>query len=103
MHIDHPQVGDLQLNREKLSIGGTAGQMLVIYHPDAGTDSADKLALLASAIQAPAAPQGTTTTPDAGEPARAGATRGASVRRPVADDDRQSLDARAGRPQRPPR
>ena len=51
--IRHPQVGDLQLNREKLAIGGTAGQMLVICHPDAGTDSAEKLALLSSAIQVP--------------------------------------------------
>ncbi|MFC8664848.1 helix-turn-helix domain-containing protein [Streptomyces sp. NPDC057199] len=50
-HIDHPQVGGLQLNRERLGIGGAAGQMLVVYHPDPGTDSADKLALLASAIQ----------------------------------------------------
>ncbi|MDQ1023276.1 transcriptional regulator with XRE-family HTH domain [Streptomyces umbrinus] len=50
-HIDHPQVGGLQLNRERLAIGGTAGQMLVVYHPDPGTDNADKLALLASAIQ----------------------------------------------------
>jgi transcriptional regulator with XRE-family HTH domain len=84
MHIDHPQVGDLQLNREKLGIGGTAGQMLVIYHPDPGTDNADKLALLASAMQTPAAPQGAT----ASEQARADANRGESVRRPVADDDR---------------
>ncbi|GDY71818.1 transcriptional regulator [Streptomyces avermitilis] len=50
-HIDHPQVGGLQLNRERLGIGGTAGQTLVIYHPDPGTDSADKLALLASVTQ----------------------------------------------------
>ncbi|WP_328843701.1 helix-turn-helix domain-containing protein [Streptomyces sp. NBC_00258] len=50
-HIDHPQVGGLQLNRERLGIGGTAGQTLVVYHPDAGTDNADKLALLASAMQ----------------------------------------------------
>ncbi|MEU9955078.1 helix-turn-helix transcriptional regulator [Streptomyces sp. NPDC050982] len=49
--IDHPQVGGLQLNRERLGIGGAVGQMLVVYHPDPGTDSADKLALLASAIQ----------------------------------------------------
>jgi transcriptional regulator with XRE-family HTH domain len=56
MHLDHPQVGELRLNREKLAISGTAGQMLVIYHPDAGTDDADKLALLASAVQTPAAP-----------------------------------------------
>ncbi|MFD3307517.1 helix-turn-helix domain-containing protein [Streptomyces sp. NPDC058694] len=50
-HIDHPQVGGLRLNRERLGIGGAAGQMLVVYHPDPGTDNADKLALLASAIQ----------------------------------------------------
>jgi transcriptional regulator with XRE-family HTH domain len=55
MHVDHPQVGDLRLNREKLGIGGTAGQMLVIYHPDPGTADADKLALLASAALPPAA------------------------------------------------
>ncbi|MCZ4511235.1 helix-turn-helix transcriptional regulator [Streptomyces sp. ActVer] len=52
-HIDHPQVGSLRLNRERLAIGGTAGQMLVVHHPDPGTDNADKLALLASAIQMP--------------------------------------------------
>ncbi len=62
MRLDHPQVGELRLNREKLVIGGTAGQMLVIYHPDPGTDNADKLALLASAMQTPAAPQGTTAS-----------------------------------------
>jgi transcriptional regulator with XRE-family HTH domain len=60
MHVDHPQVGELRLNREKLSISGTDGQMLVIYHPDAGTENADKLALLASAMLTPAAPQDTT-------------------------------------------
>jgi transcriptional regulator with XRE-family HTH domain len=47
LRIDHPQVGELRLNREKLGISGTA-QMLVLYHPDAGSDDADKLALLAS-------------------------------------------------------
>ncbi|GAA0988357.1 helix-turn-helix transcriptional regulator [Acrocarpospora macrocephala] len=61
-HIDHPQVGGLRLNRERLGIGGTAGQTLVVYHPDPGTDNADKLALLASAMRTPAAPQGTTGT-----------------------------------------
>jgi transcriptional regulator with XRE-family HTH domain len=55
MYVDHPQVGSLRLNREKLSIGGTAGQVLVIYHPDPGTADADKLALLASAALPPAA------------------------------------------------
>jgi transcriptional regulator with XRE-family HTH domain len=48
MVFNHPQVGELRLNREKLLIGGTDNIMLVIYHPDAGTDAADKLAILAS-------------------------------------------------------
>ncbi|MCS7475657.1 helix-turn-helix domain-containing protein [Umezawaea endophytica] len=50
----HPQVGELLLNREKLLISGTDGIMLVVYHPDAGTDAADKLALLGSAALEPA-------------------------------------------------
>ena len=45
----HPQVGELRVNREKLEISGTDGIMLVIYHPDVGTEAADKLALLAAA------------------------------------------------------
>jgi transcriptional regulator with XRE-family HTH domain len=46
--LDHPQVGELTLNREKLAIGGSAGQVLVVYHADSGTTNADKLSLLAS-------------------------------------------------------
>lgn len=55
--LDHPQVGRIDLDREKLGITGTDGAMLVIYHPEPGTDSADKLALLgvATAVPAPAA------------------------------------------------
>ncbi|MDO9357084.1 MAG: helix-turn-helix transcriptional regulator [Solirubrobacteraceae bacterium] len=45
----HPQVGALTLNRERLSINGTDHLMLVIYHPDAGTSNAEKLAILGSA------------------------------------------------------
>ncbi|MEU6787759.1 helix-turn-helix transcriptional regulator [Nonomuraea angiospora] len=51
-HLDHPQVGGLRLNRERLGVGGAPGQTLVVYHPDPGTDNADKLALLASATPA---------------------------------------------------
>nr|WP_231954757.1 hypothetical protein [Actinoplanes derwentensis] len=47
--FQHPQVGELVLNREKLLVSGTDGMMLVIYHPDAGTDAAEKLVLLAAA------------------------------------------------------
>lgn len=46
--LDHPQVGELRLNREKLAVGGSAGQLLVVYHADRGSGDADKLSLLAS-------------------------------------------------------
>ncbi|WP_018500992.1 helix-turn-helix domain-containing protein [Parafrankia discariae] len=49
LRINHPQVGEMTLNRERLAINGTEGLMLVVYHPDAGSSDADKLALLASA------------------------------------------------------
>jgi transcriptional regulator with XRE-family HTH domain len=44
----HPQVGDMTLSREKLAIVGVTGQRLVIYHAQAGTESAEKLGLLSS-------------------------------------------------------
>ena len=47
IRIDHPRVGPLTLNRERLAISGAEGLMLVVYHPDAGSSDADKLALLA--------------------------------------------------------
>ncbi|MCO1599114.1 helix-turn-helix transcriptional regulator [Micromonospora sp. RHAY321] len=49
IRLNHPQVGELILNRERLSIGGAEGMMLVVYHPDAGSANAEKLTLLASA------------------------------------------------------
>ncbi|BCB78301.1 helix-turn-helix transcriptional regulator [Phytohabitans flavus] len=49
IRFNHPQVGELILNRERLSIGGAEGLMLVVYHPDAGSSNAEKLTLLASA------------------------------------------------------
>jgi hypothetical protein len=48
MAINHSELGEIQLHREKLGISGTAGQMLVVYHPEPGTSHAEKLALLAS-------------------------------------------------------
>ncbi|MEW1847537.1 helix-turn-helix transcriptional regulator [Nonomuraea angiospora] len=58
--IDHPQVGGLRLHRERLGVGGASGQTLVVFHPDPGTDDADRLALLASAVSelAPVRPRG---------------------------------------------
>jgi len=49
LRFHHPQVGEMILNRERLAINGTEDLMLVVYHPDAGSSDADKLALLASA------------------------------------------------------
>ena len=42
----HPQVGMLELRREKLPSGGSDGQLLVIYHAEPGSDSARALARL---------------------------------------------------------
>jgi transcriptional regulator with XRE-family HTH domain len=49
LELDHPQVGEMRLNRERLHISGTDGMHLVILHPEPGSEDADKLALLGSA------------------------------------------------------
>jgi transcriptional regulator with XRE-family HTH domain len=54
--LDHPEVGALILNREKLAVGGAPGLTLVLYHADVGTAAADKLQMLAS-YSAPARPE----------------------------------------------
>lgn len=46
----HPEVGDLELRREKLGIGGTDGQLLVVHHAEPGSASARALALLGSLV-----------------------------------------------------
>lgn len=48
IRMNHPQVGELTVLCEKLAISGTDGQMLVVYHAESGTSSADQLALLSS-------------------------------------------------------
>jgi transcriptional regulator with XRE-family HTH domain len=53
--IRHPQVGMLELRREKLSIGDSGGQLLVIYHAEPGSQSARSLALLSRAAPGAAA------------------------------------------------
>ncbi|MDN3359436.1 helix-turn-helix transcriptional regulator [Actinomadura sp. DC4] len=62
VRLDHPQVGELTLNREKLAVGGSNGQLLVVFHADPGTGDADRLGLLAS-FQAPA-PKDRAVAPD---------------------------------------
>lgn len=49
IRLDHPQIGELTLNRERLSVGGAETLQLVVYHPDAESADAERLALLASA------------------------------------------------------
>ncbi|GAA1912926.1 helix-turn-helix transcriptional regulator [Streptomyces durmitorensis] len=44
----HPKVGDLELYREKLTINGTDGQLLVVYHAKPGSPSAQSLTRLGS-------------------------------------------------------
>jgi transcriptional regulator with XRE-family HTH domain len=46
--LRHPHLGTLELRREKLAVGDTDGQLLVIYHPEPGSDAARSLALLGS-------------------------------------------------------
>jgi len=55
MVFTHPQVGELRVDREKLGVSGTEGMMLVVYHAEPGSESAEKLALLAMASLEPAA------------------------------------------------
>ncbi|WP_189316428.1 helix-turn-helix transcriptional regulator [Streptomyces brasiliensis] len=46
--LQHPQVGPLELRYEKLLIPGAEGQTLVTYHALPGSDSEERLRLLAS-------------------------------------------------------
>jgi transcriptional regulator with XRE-family HTH domain len=55
MVLAHPLVGALRLNREKLAVdAGAGGLVLAVYHPDLGSESAEKLAALASYARSPA-------------------------------------------------
>lgn len=52
--FDHPQVGEMRLYRERLAISGTDGITLVVYHAEARSADAEKLALLGSSALPPA-------------------------------------------------
>jgi transcriptional regulator with XRE-family HTH domain len=56
--LDHPRLGMLELSREKLPIGDSGGQLLVIYHAAPGSASAAALRDLRSAIESDAGPAG---------------------------------------------
>lgn len=48
VELEHPDVGRLELRREKLRVGDSDGQLLVIYHAEPGSETARSLALLGS-------------------------------------------------------
>ena len=45
-YLDHPLVGELELRYEKLAVVGAEGQLLVVYHAEPGSRSAQALSLL---------------------------------------------------------
>ncbi|GHI01829.1 XRE family transcriptional regulator [Streptomyces cellostaticus] len=47
-HLSHPQVGDLDLHSDKLSVDGTDGLTLVVFHAEPGSRSAELLDILGS-------------------------------------------------------
>ena len=51
VRLRHPRVGDLELYREKLIVAGTDGVVLVSYHAEPGSPSANRLANLASSVE----------------------------------------------------
>ena len=51
--MNHPEEGPLELWREKLPIGDSGGQLLVMYHAEPGSESARALERLAPATTAP--------------------------------------------------
>ncbi|MFF8732725.1 helix-turn-helix domain-containing protein [Streptomyces sp. NPDC015171] len=46
--LSHPQVGDLDLHSDKLSVDGTDGLTLVVFHAEPGSRSAELLDILGS-------------------------------------------------------
>lgn len=51
--MNHPVVGELELLYDKFAVSGSAGQVLVIYHPEPASRSAEALKLLAAVSPAP--------------------------------------------------
>lgn len=52
-HLTHPQAGELELHSDKLSVDGTDGLTLVVFHAEPGSRSAELLGILGS-LSAPA-------------------------------------------------
>jgi transcriptional regulator with XRE-family HTH domain len=80
----HPEVGDLELHREKLGVGGTDGQLLVVHHAEPGSASARGLALLGSLA---ATKRTTTTTTTTDRPASPTGSPASTADRPASTAD----------------
>lgn len=46
--LTHPQVGDIDLHSNKFTIDGTGGLVLVVFHAEPGSRSAELLGILGS-------------------------------------------------------
>ena len=60
--MNHPEVGPLDLWREKLPIGDSGGQLLVVYHAEPGSHSAqalERLVATGTSLSGPASGAGT--------------------------------------------
>jgi len=53
VRMSHPLVGEMALGMSKLDVDGTDGMVLVVFHPEPGTETADRLALLTSLTAEP--------------------------------------------------
>ena len=54
VRMNHPLVGELSLGMSKLDVDGTDGMVLVVFHPEPGTEDAERLALLTTLTAGPA-------------------------------------------------
>jgi transcriptional regulator with XRE-family HTH domain len=60
--MNHPEVGPLELWREKLPVGDSGGQLVVMYHAEPGSDSAralDRLTATGTSLTGPGTAAGT--------------------------------------------
>ncbi|HWH96265.1 MAG TPA: helix-turn-helix transcriptional regulator [Baekduia sp.] len=71
--MHHPLVGELELHYESLSVNGSEGQLLIVYHAEPASPSARSLALLSSMISRPEAQPAVDADP-APAPGRPGQT-----------------------------
>lgn len=76
--LSHPQVGDMDLQSNKLAIGGTDGLILVVFNAEPGSRDAELLAILGS------------LTASGGMAGTPGASGAAAQEKPAADPSKSS-------------